>query len=84
MKRKKMNDTNTTNSMEKDRTHEHGHTIQVGRPPLDRTEKANAIIHFKVTPSWRDMIQQDAASQNMRISEYLRDLTLRRHMELNN
>lgn len=59
-------------------------SVLVGRPHLGETEKANAIIHFKVTPFWRDMIQEDAASQNMCLSEYLRDLILRRHMELRN
>lgn len=61
---------------------EDAHRILVGRPRISRDEKADTTVHFKVPKSWRTMIVSDAASQNMTVSEYMRDLTLRRHEEL--
>lgn len=63
-------------------TLEEANTILVGRPRLGETKGASETIHCKVTPAWKKTILDDAASQGMSLSDYLRDCLTRRHREL--
>ena len=63
-------------------TLEEANTVLVGRPRLGETKNASEVIHCKVTPGWKQTIREDAASQGMSLSDYMRDCLIRRHRDI--
>ena len=54
----------------------------MGRPAIGQRSEPSVSVQFRVPQSWKPQIDQDAAKQGMTLSEYLRDLVMDRHREL--
>ena len=56
------------------------YAMLAGRPPLDRPSEPSAVVQFRVPASWKQLIQQDAESYGMSLSEYCRFLVASNHI----